>query len=384
LEFRGSGIHGPYHYDQTDRWLDFGIILQAEYLQNAPTGSPSTEQLFFRRLRPIVMGGMGDWQGILMPDFGAGENGTTWATSIRWADIEYTGFDQAIARFGSFKPWFSRELMTIGPHLQTVERSPVGDTTYGNPDYMLGVGWDQMLEGRQLAYYLSAGLEDHEQGVTQMKMTSPAYAPSNANQGWLVTGRLDWFPLGEMPYDSRPLHTPVQVAYNRGDFHSTEWRAIVSTAMYGWWNDNNSNPYTSNGVSTSTTNADLNRAYGVEVSGGLRGFGVSADAEYQFVRGTLIDQTFTGGIYVGGRSNLNKFSANGGYMLPRDVELVGGWAIVDATGFQKGLTETKFGLNWYVMKYAVKFAATYSFLNNVDGTPGNNTGIIRAIAQFVW
>jgi hypothetical protein len=36
------------------------------------------------------------------------------------------------------------------------------------------------------------------------------------------------------------------------------------------------------------------------------------------------------------------------------------------------------------MKYAVKFAATYSFLNNVDGTPGNNTGIIRVIAQFVW
>jgi hypothetical protein len=384
LEFRGSGHNGPYHYDEADRWIDLGIIVQTEYIHNSVTGSPATEQLFFRRLRPILMGGMNDWQGILMVDFGAGQDGTTYQTAIRWADIEYTGFYQAIARFGSFKPWFSRELLTIGPHLQTVERSPVGDTNYGNPDYMIGAGWDQMLENRKLIYYVSVGLEDHVQDVTKMQMRSPAYVTSGANQGVLVTGRVDYYPIGQMPYDSRPLHTPPQVAYNRGNFHTDDWRTIVSTAVFGWWNDDNSNPFTVNGVSTSTTQADLDQSWGAEVSGGVRGHGISADAEYQFIRGDLIDPTFTGGMYVNGHSNLNKFSVNGGYMLPRDVELVGGWSIVDASGFQRGLTETKIGLNWYVMKYAVRFAADYSFINNNAGVPGNNAGVTRALAQFVW
>src|SRR5581483_6149146 len=66
FEFRGSGIHGPYHHDESDRWIDFGIIVQAEYLHNSISGSPDSQFLFFRRLRPILMGGMDDWQGILM------------------------------------------------------------------------------------------------------------------------------------------------------------------------------------------------------------------------------------------------------------------------------------------------------------------------------
>jgi hypothetical protein len=384
LEFRGSGFLGPYHFDESSRWLDFGIIIQAEYLHNSPSSGQYTEFLFFRRLRPVIMGGLDDWQGIIMLDFGAGQDGSTYSTSIRWANFQYTGFDQAHASFGSFKPWFSRELLTMGPQLQTIERSPVGDTNYGNPDYMIGFAWDQMLENRKVAYYASVGFEDHVQGVTRMQFRSPAYVTTGANQGVLVTGRLDYYLFGQMPYDPRPLHTPSVVAYDRGDFHSGEWRALVSTAVYGWWNDGTSNPFTANGVSTSTTQADLNQAFGVEVSGGVRGFGVSADVEYQFVRGDLLDPNFTGGLYVNGGTDLNKFSFTGGYMLPHDVELVGAWSVVDATGFERALTETKVGVNWYVKKYAVRFSGTYSFVNNNSGTPGNNLGVARALAQFVW
>src|SRR5262249_22620230 len=156
---------------------------------------------------------------------------------------------------------------------------------YGNTDYMIGFAWDQMLENRKVVYYASLGLEDHVQTVTQMQLRSPAYVASGANQGILATARLDYYMLGQMTYDPRPLYAPPPVTYTRGDFHTDAWRAIVSTAAYGWWNDGNSNPFTMNGVSTSTTQADLNRAYGAEVSGGVRGFGVSADMEYQFVRG---------------------------------------------------------------------------------------------------
>jgi hypothetical protein len=386
LEYRGSGVYGPYGHDESDRWLDFSMVIQTEYLYNSPTfgHSQATEQLFFRRLRPVIMGGMDDWQGIIMLDFGAGEDGTTYNTSIRWANFQYTGFYQAHATFGSFKPWFSRELLTDGPHLETIERSPVGDTNYGNPDYMIGFAWDQMLESRKLAYYASVGLQDHDQSVTQMQMRSPAFVASGANQGVLVTGRLDYALLGEMPYDPRPLNTPPPPYYFQSDFHSTSWRALVSTAMYGWWNDGNSNPFYSHGVSTSTTNADLDRALGVEVSGGIRGFGFSGDVEYQYIRGDLLPSGFTGGLYVNGRTNMNKLGVFSGYMLPRDVELTGGWAMVDATGFVRPMTVTQVGVNWFVRKYSIKFAATYGWQDNVNGTPGFNQGVARALAQFVW
>lgn len=384
IEHTGSGIFGPFQYDETDRWLDFGIIIQTEYLNNAPSAGASSEYLFFRRLRPVVMGGFGDWQGVIMMDFGAGQNGNNYQSSVRWADIEYTGFYQAHARFGSFKPWFSAELLTLGPHLLNVERSNLGNTNYGNPDYLLGVGWDQMLPGRRLAYYASVGLEDHAQGVTQMQMRSPAYAPSGSNQGVIATGRVDYMVFGEMVYDARPLHTPSPSVYNRSDFHSPFWRMLVSTAAYGWWNDGTSNPYTVDGASTSTTNADLDRAYGVEVSSGLRGHGFSGNVEYQFVRGDLLARAFTGGLYADGRTNLNKLLVSTGYMLPCDVEPVVAWSAVDATGFRQALTQTTVGVNWYVKKYGVRFAADYSFVNNNNGSPGDNIGVTRALAQFVW
>jgi hypothetical protein len=235
-----------------------------------------------------------------------------------------------------------------------------------------------------MAYYVSVGLEDHPQSVTQLQMRSPAYVTSGANQGVLVTGRLDYALFGQMPYDPRPLHTPPPSFYFQSDFRTDAWRGLVSTAIYGWWNDDNSNPFTSNGASTSTTNADLDRALGVEVSGGIRGFGVSGDVEYQYVRGDLLAAHFTGGLYVNGRTNMNKLSFIGGYMLPRDVELAGAWSMVEATGFARTLTETKVGVNWFVKKYAVKFSATYSWLDNNNGIPGNNVGVARALAQFVW
>ena len=71
-------------------------------------------------------------------------------------------------------------------------------------------------------------------------------------------------------------------------------------------------------------------------------------------------------------------------MLPCDIEPVVAWSVVDATGFQRALTQTTVGLNWYVKKYSIRFAADYSFVNNNNGTPGNNIGVVRATAQFVW
>jgi hypothetical protein len=37
-----------------------------------------------------------------------------------------------------------------------------------------------------------------------------------------------------------------------------------------------------------------------------------------------------------------------------------------------------------VKKYSVRFAANYTWEDNMNGTPGSNVGIARAVSQFVW
>ncbi len=73
-----------------------------------------------------------------------------------------------------------------------------------------------------------------------------------------------------------------------------------------------------NGPSTFTTNADVRSTYGLEASGGIRGFGFSGDIEYQYVHGKLLNQNFTGGLYQNGTTGLQKFTVNGGYMIFRN------------------------------------------------------------------
>jgi phosphate-selective porin OprO/OprP len=377
---------GPTVYEKGESWIDVALLVQVEYRYTDPDQGPSTDDIWFRRLRPFVLGGLNkDWQGIIQLDFGAGASGEVYDTTFRWINFQYTGVEQSHLTIGSFKHFFSREFITLGPHLQTIERTFVGNNDYGNPGYTIGIGWDQMTENRKLFYGLSLGAQDHQTPVDTMSFRSPANTDEpEANEGWAAAGRVDFYPLGEMPWDVKPLAGAA--VYNRGDFHTQAWRLMLSAGGYYWWNDNDNNTYTVNGVSTRTTNADLDKAWGVELSGGIRGFGLSGDVEYQYLKGELIDAGFTGGLYQNGDTGLDKFTINAGYMIFRNqVEVVGAWSYLNADNYMKASTRSIIGVNWFAYKEGVvRFSANYTFSKNVDGVDGNDGNVVELLGQLNW
>jgi hypothetical protein len=378
---------GPELYRKGDSWFDVGLLVETQYRYNDPDDSPSNDELFFRRLRPTFVGAINeDWQGILQLDFGAGQNGTDYRTTIRWVNFQYTGVEKAHVTIGSFKHYFSREFVTLGPHLQTIERTFLGDNTFGNPGYTVGVSWDQLVAGDKLFYAVSVGAQNHHTPVTNMAFSSPPNTDDDtANQGFAVAGRVDYYLFGKMPWDVKPLKQPE--IYNRGDFHTDEWRVMVSAAAYSWSNDDDNNTYTDDdGTSTSTTDADMDSAFGVELSGGVRGHGFSGDLELQRITGDLIDTGFTGGLYQDGSTDLDKLGFSAGYMFFRNqVEVVGAWTTMDATNYDKPATITTVGLNWFAYeKYAIRFSGNYSLQQNQNGVDGQDEGIVRLQAQLNW
>ena len=155
---------GPvlYYAEKDDTWFGVGLLVEVQYRYNDPDGAPGTDLVFFRRLRPTFEGGLNeDWQGILQLDYGAGQNGTAYVRTIRWVNFQYTGIERAHLTFGSFKHYFSREFITLGPHLQKIERTFLGENTYGNPGYTIGVSWDQQIANDKVFYAFSLGAENH-------------------------------------------------------------------------------------------------------------------------------------------------------------------------------------------------------------------------------
>ena len=351
-----------------DSYLDMGMLLdiQARQVWNQQPNSSIDEGVFFRRLRPFLYGALNkDWQGIIQMDFGNGFEGQYAKTSIKWAYMEYLGIEsnqQTSLKIGAFKPPFSREFLTLGPRLQQIERTAVGMNWFGTPDYMIGVGITRMTPDRKMAYALAGGSMTINPRSDRIFFQTPLNNTSSANNdGWMAAGRLDWYPWGEMPFSPKPLAS--ENAYNRGDWHTQDWRLMLSGAAYGWWNNNQNNVSNNtgnpNGASNLSTNQDVRSTYGFEASGGLRGFGFSGDLEYQYVHGKLLNQNFTGGLYDTGTSGLHKFTVNGGYMLYKNQwEPTATFSVLDASNFASLWTQTTLGLNWFIHHYDIRVRRT--------------------------
>lgn len=383
-------------WQKDDSYIDVGMLIQtqARAVNGGGAGTnQSLDNIFFRRLRPFFYGAFNkNWQGIIQMEFGDGFEGQDQKSSIKWAYMEYLGLEanqQSSLKIGSFKPYFGREFLTLGPHLQTIERTFTGIQWYGTPDYMMGLGFTRMTPDRKLSYGVTAGTMSINQRPDRIYFESPQNQTGGAdNTGYLVSGRVDFYPFGEMPFNPKPL---TANAFDRSDFHNTQvWQVMMSVGGYGWWNNNDSNPgavgcpVSNNNVCPSGV-ANVNQVYGAEVSGGLRGYGFSGDVEYQRIHGDLRNATFTGGLYQNGDTNLNKFTVNGGYMIYRDkVELAGSYALLTASNFPSNWNSYRAGLNWFVHEYAIRFSADVTFNVNAYGTDGAWENIGRLQAQFAW
>jgi hypothetical protein len=376
---------GPRVYENEEQgsWVELGILIEAQYRFVNEQDGPSENDIWLRRLRPTISGGITpDWQAILQLDFGAGATGQDYRVTVRWVNMQYVGVKNSHLAMGSFKHWFSREFFALGPQLQFIERTFVGENTYGNPGYTIGIGWDQIVAKDRIRYAATLGAQNVDTLASNMAFRSPANGASTDNRGWAAAAHLDFYALGRAEYDKAPLGYKL-TPYDRSDVDDRQsWLLSFSLGGFGWWNQGNNNGLCSDADTTQCV--DLQNAGGLEVSGGVRGHGLSADFEYQFVRGNTVDATYTGGLYQNGRTDLQKATVNAGYMvIPKHFEVAAGWSILRTSNYDSAWNQAIVGLNGFVKGYNIRFSADYRRQINVMGT-SQDGNVFRTQAQFVW
>ena len=353
--------------------------IQIQYL-DADADDPSLEDdLFLRRLRPYFFGHIGEsWTWKLEGEVSSRiEAGFTELHQLFLRDVyvRYQGFDARHRRLtlGNQRAPYSRDAMTSSTHLLLVERSLVGNHRAGVPDRVLGLHFRSEARAGKVAYWGSAGVLGHDPDAGDLKFESVINGSGDLNTGLLFAARVDLHPRGAMTYAD-------------GDAHTPELKYTWSLAGYRWDNDGDNNPFSDGGVSLDPEMADLDSATGIELSGGLRGRGITLDWQHNRIRGETVVPDFTGGLYTDGDTRLDVSALEGGYRIPGSiVELGGALARLDADGFVDAFDQATVVVNLYIVRrfvYKLQLAHTWNF--NQLGVPGDDFGHTRIQFQYVW
>jgi hypothetical protein len=364
-----------------DKFLAFGGTIQVQYhLTDEDTDSPddvTTDELFFRRFRPYIEGSLHkDWKGKFEIDFGKAVD--TNEVSVKDAFMEYTGFKndsaQLVIKIGNTHTPFSREVLTSSKTQQLVERTFVGDHDYGTPERNLGVHVTGALLDKKLTFGVSGASASIDPDSKKLDFDSPVNRDTDFNQGWLVGGRVDVHPLGNLKFSQADFDRKIKFT--------------AGAAAFAWQNDDDNNTYTSavTGLDTSAgKKPDVESVSGFEASAGVRGYGVSIDGQYNRFNADTVDSTVTAGIFKDGETTLENWAVEGGVMVwPGYVEIVGGYEEQDADNYMVPWKRASGGVNFYIKKHDVKLQTTYSVNRNVNGVEDEDLNEFYAQAQYVF
>ncbi len=353
-------------YKDGDKYVKLGGRIQLQYyMADQDTGSSSdtkTDELFFRRFRPYIEGSIHeDWMGKFQWDMGkaSGEN----EISVEEAYFKYTGFDNVSLIIGNYPFPFSRENLTSSKTKQLVESPFTGSHDYGTPANNAGIHVSgYVAEEKLLTWGISVASACIDPSNSKLDFDTPVNKDADFNQGWMVGGRVDYHPFGELKF-------------LQGDF-DRKIKATIGVAAFTWSNDDDNNI---------TVGKDVDSVTGFEVSGALRYAGFSADAEYNIFNSDLIDTTKTDGIYKNGTTDLKNWSVCGGYMIvPERLELVAAYENQDADNYAEAWDRVDLGVNWFLEKQDIKLQLTYRINQNKDGRKDNDLNELFIQAQYVF
>lgn len=359
-------------YTDGEKYVKLGGRIQVQYHSTDTDGGSTSDELFFRRLRPYIEGSIHeDWKGKFQFDLGKSDGDNEIA--IKDAYMQYKGFEGVTVTFGNAYAQFSREALTSSKKQQLVERTFVGDHNYGTPDRNLGLHVSGGLRDDTITWGFDAASASIDPDSGKLDFDTPVNKSSDFNEGWLVGARVDYHPFGYLKM-------------SQGDFKRDELRATVGVAAFAWNNDGDNNTYTTAGSDTSGgAKPDVETVTGFEVSGAVRYMGASVDAEYNFFTADTIDPAVTAGIYRNGTTDLQNLAVEGGYMaIPSKLELVAGYEWQDADGYAENWTRTSVGANWFFHEHDIKVQSTYRIGKNIDGTDGNDVDEVFLQAQYVF
>ncbi len=356
-------------YQEGAKKIEVGGRLQLQYHTENPDEGSGEDDLFFRRLRPYILGSVTeDWDAKIQFDLGKASSGNEVAVKDAW--MRYQA-DKMTVKIGNMKPYFSREFLTSSKRQQLVERTFSGDHNYGSPDRALGLGLEGKSNSKKMTWGAFVGQASIDPDAKKLDFDSPVNRDTDFNQGWLTSGRLDFHPAGELKKD-------------QGDFGG-ESKFTFGVAAFSWSNDGDNNSRTAAGVSTDAKKADIDSVTGFELSAGFRGNGFSGDLELQSQTADTVDAAFSGGLYRNGTADLSKLSLEGGYMIrPERVEVAAGYESLDADTYQDKWNRTSVGVNCFWNKHKVKVQATYRIGENLDGVSGFDADEAFVQFQFVF
>ncbi|VAW36765.1 hypothetical protein MNBD_DELTA02-683 [hydrothermal vent metagenome] len=360
-------------YKNGDKYVKIGGRIQMQYNSTDPDSSGSTDDFKFRRLRPYIEGSLyKDWMGKFQWDMGkaSGDN----EIAIKDAYMQYKGFKNMKITLGNANFQFSREFLTSSKYQQFVERTFVGDHDYGTPDRQLGVHVTGSLADKKLTYGVSAASASLDPDDDKLDFDTPVNESSDFNEGRMIGARLDYHPLGFLKM-------------SQGDF-SGDVKATIGVAAFRWQNDDDNNTYTSVATGLDTSGGakpDVDNVTGYEISGAVRGYGASIDAEYNKFEAETVDGTVTSGIWKNGDTTLKNIAIKGGYMvIPDKLELVAGYQVQDTDNYATEWKRKSIGANYFIHKHNVKLQATLRKGENLKGVKGSDADEVFVQAQYVF
>lgn len=356
---------GGVTYKDGDKYLKVGGRLQLQYHQADPDGGDSTDEIFFRRLRPFIEGSTHkNWKAKIQWDMGKAEEENE--VAIKDAYFQYKGYKNTKITIGNANFPFSREFLTSSKKQQLVERSFVGDHNYGTPDRNVGIHLTGNTDSKKVTWGASGTVASIDPDAKKLDFDTPVNRNEDFNDGFMVGGRVDYHPFG-------------QLKFAQGDF-SGKTKATIGVAAYTWSNDDDNNTHTPG----ATSKADIDSVTGLEVSGAFRSAGFSIDVQYNSFDADTVESAFTGGLYEDGTTTLTNASIEGGYMFNNTVEVVAGYQTQDADGYATEWNRTSVGVNWFINKHDTKVQLSYRMGENLNGVEDNDEDELFLQTQFVF
>lgn len=359
-----SAVAGGITYKDGDDYLKVGGRIQLQYYQVQPDGGDTTDEIFFRRLRPYIEGSTHkDWKAKIQWDMGKAEGENEIA--VKDAYFQYKGMSNAKLTIGNANFPFSREFLTSSKYQQLVERTFVGDHNYGTPDRNVGIHMTGNTESKKVTWGASGTIASIDPDNKKLDFDTPVNRNDDFNDGFMIGGRVDFHPFGKLKF-------------SQGDF-SGKTKATIGVAAFSWGNDGDNNTY-----APGDSKADVDSATGVEVSGAFRSSGFSVDAQYNTFDADTVLAGITDGIYKNGTTTLTNAAIEGGYMINNTIEIVAGYQTQDADGYATAWNRTSVGANWFINKHDTKVQLTYRMGENLNGVENADEDEVFLQTQFVF
>ena len=359
-----SAVAGGITYKDGDNYLKVGGRIQLQYHQVDPDMGDTTDEIFFRRLRPYIEGSTHkDWKAKIQWDMGKAEGENE--VAIKDAYFQYKGMSNTKLTIGNANFPFSREFLTSSKYQQLVERTFVGDHNYGTPDRNVGIHFTGNTESKKVTWGASGTIASIDPDNKKLDFDTPVNRNDDFNDGFMVGGRVDYHPFGKLKFA-------------QGDF-SGKTKATIGVAAFSWSNDNDNNTY-----APGDSKADVDSVTGVEVSGAFRSSGFSVDAQYNTFDADTVLAGITDGIYKNGTTTLSNASIEGGYMIDNTIEIVLGYQTQDADGYATAWNRTSVGANWFINKHDTKVQLSYRMGENLNGVEDADEDEVFLQTQFVF